>query len=146
MTEDLIRRLMTAGLNKQQASSVTAETLVNLFMPDDGKVLIREAQKQVNEMKTMVANLKEEYEELKEKINQVSKTIMAVIDAQNRCGKVSDEKARNVIALYAALLGMNQRAGAAGTDAVKNAGYVLYAYLGGQAKREISYSYGPDNE
>lgn len=63
-------------------------------MPDDGKVLIREAQKQVNEMKTMVANLKEEYEELKEKINQVSKTIMAVIDAQNRCGEVSDEKAR----------------------------------------------------
>lgn len=43
MTEDLIRRLMAVGLTKQQASSVTAETLVKLFMPNDGKVLIREA-------------------------------------------------------------------------------------------------------
>ena len=67
---------------------------------------------------------------------------MAVIDAQKECGVVSDEKARNVVALYAALLGMNARAGAPGIDAVKNAGYVMYAYLGGQAKREISYSYG----
>ena len=47
MTEDLIRRLIAAGLSKQQASSVTAETLVNLFMPDDGKMLIREAKGQV---------------------------------------------------------------------------------------------------
>lgn len=145
MTDDLIRRLVSAGLTKQQASSVTAETLVRLFMPDDGKMLIREAQLQVEEMKQMVSSLRAEYEGLKRKISDVSETIMAVIDAQKKSGEVSDEKARNVIALYAALLGMNERAGAPGVEAVKNAGYVMYAYLGGQAKREISYSYG-ENE
>jgi hypothetical protein len=67
MTEDLIRRLIAAGLTKQQASSVTAETLVNLFMPDDGKMLIREAQLQVEEMKQMVSSLRAEYEGLKKK-------------------------------------------------------------------------------
>ena len=36
MTDELVRRLMAAGLTKQQANSVTAETLVNLFMNDDG--------------------------------------------------------------------------------------------------------------
>lgn len=34
---------------------------------------------------------------------------------------------------------MNEKAGADPNDSVKNAGYVLYAYLGGQAKREITY-------
>lgn len=141
MTDDLIRRLIAAGLSKQQASSVTAEALVNLFMPDDGKMLIREAKNQVEEMKQIVATLHMEYEDLKSKIDKISDTIMAVINAQKECGVVSDEKARNVIALYAALLGMNERAGAPGIEAVKNAGYVMYAYLGGQAKREITYSY-----
>ena len=47
MTDEMIKRLIAAGLSKQQASSVTAETLVNLFMNDDGRTLIREAQRQV---------------------------------------------------------------------------------------------------
>ena len=139
MTDDLIRRLIAAGLSKQQASSVTAETLVNLFMPEDGKILLREARIQVEEMKRTVTALRLEYEELKTKINQISETILAVVNAQKDFGDISDEKARNVIALYAALLGMNQQAGAPGTEAVKNAGYVMYAYLGGQAKRENSF-------
>ena len=50
MTNDMISRLMAAGLTKQQATSVTAEALVNLFMPDDGKILMREAQGRVKEM------------------------------------------------------------------------------------------------
>lgn len=37
MTDDLIRHLIAADPTKQKASSVTAEMLVNLFMPDDGK-------------------------------------------------------------------------------------------------------------
>jgi len=139
MTDDLIRRLIAAGLSKQQASSVTAETLVNLFMPEDGKILLREARLQVEDMKRTVSSLRLEYEDLKARINQISETILAVVEVQKNFGDISDEKARNVIALYAALLGMNQRAGAPGTDAVKNAGYVMYAYLGGQAKRENSF-------
>jgi len=47
---------------------VTAKTLVNLFMPDDGKVLIREAQGQVAEMRQLVNDLRKEYAELKRKI------------------------------------------------------------------------------
>ena len=45
MTDDLIRQLMASGLSKQQASSATAETLVRLFMKEDGKILIAEAQR-----------------------------------------------------------------------------------------------------
>lgn len=140
MTDDLIRRLIAAGLTKQQASSATAETLVRLFMPEDGKMLIREAKQQVTEMQAIVASLRKEYDDLTVKIKQFSDNVLAAIEAQKEFGSITDEKARNSIALYSALLGMNQRAGADGAEAVRNAGYVMYAYLGGQARRDITYT------
>ena len=45
MTNALIRHLIASGLNKQQATSVTAETLVKLFMPKDGNMLLEEARR-----------------------------------------------------------------------------------------------------
>lgn len=140
MTDDLIRRLIAAGLTKQQASSTTAETLVRLFMPEDGKMLIHEARQQVSEMQATVCSLRKEYDDLSEKIKQLSHNVLAAIDAQKEFGSITDEKARNAVALYSALLGMNQRAGADGAEAVRNAGYVMYAYLGGQARRDITYT------
>lgn len=68
MTDELIRRLIVADLSKQQASSVTAETLVNLFMPDDGKKLILAAKNQVTEMNTIVQEMKAQYLDLKRKM------------------------------------------------------------------------------
>ena len=140
MTDDLIKQLMAAGLNKQQASSVTAETLVRLFMKEDGKILIKEAQRQVSEMQELVADLKAEYNELKQKISAVSDSLLAITEAQKDHGSITEDRAKNLVALYGALLAMNEKAGAEPTDAVRNAGYVVYAYLGGQAKREITYT------
>ena len=74
------------------------------------------------------------------KITQLSDNVLAAIDAQKEFGSITDERARNAVALYSALLGMNQRAGTDGTEAVRNAGYVMYAYLGGQARRDITYT------
>lgn len=140
MTDELVRRLMAAGLTKQQANSVTAETLVNLFMNDDGKTLIAEARRQVAEMSKTVRLLTKDYEDLKAKIDSIAGTLITINEAQEQYGSVSDEKAKNIIALYAALLSMNRKTGSSGPDSVINAGYILYAYLGGQAKREISYN------
>ena len=139
MTEDLIKRLMLAGLTKQQATSTTANTLVRLFMPEDGKLLIQEARQQVDEMKALVDKLKGEYNDLKGRLDSLSSTLLAVSEAQEQHGAVRDERARNIIALYGALLAVSQKAGADAEDAVKNASYVLYAYLGGQARRDITY-------
>ncbi len=139
MTDDLIKQLMAAGLNKQQATSATAETLVRLFMNEDGKVLIKEAQRQVSEMQSLVNGLRAEYKELLQKISAVSDTLLAITEAQKEHGEITDDRAKNVVALYGALLSMNERAGADAADSVRNAGYVVYAYLGGQAKREITY-------
>jgi polyhydroxyalkanoate synthesis regulator phasin len=139
MTEDLIKSLMLAGLTKQQATSTTANTLVRLFMPENGKMLIQEARQQVDEIKALVDKLKGEYNELKGRLDNLSSTLHAVSEAQEQHGSVTDEKARNIIALYGALLAMSQKAGADAEDAVRNASYILYAYLGGQARRDITY-------
>ena len=140
MTDDLKERLMAAGLTKQQASSATAETLFRLFMNDDGKILIREARQQVSEMRELVLSLRHDYNSILEKMSTVSATILSITEAQSEYGTITDEKAKNVVALYAALLSMNEKAGADGSDAVRNASYVVYAYLGGQAKRQITFT------
>lgn len=140
MTNELIMELMRLGLTKQQATSVTAETLTNYYMNDDGKTLIHEAERQVSEMQSLVNQLKAEYSDLKNKINDISDTILAITEAEKEHGSITDEKAKNVIALYAALLSMNEKTGADPSESVRNAGYILYAYLGGQAKREVTYT------
>lgn len=141
MTDFLKEQLLRAGLTKQQASSVTAETMAQVLMSDDCKMLLKEAQEQVREMKQIVCDLKREYYLTMEKINAMSNTLLAIQEAQNQYCEINDEKARTVLALYSAILGMNQRAGADSVDSVKNAGYIAYAYLGGQAKRDITYSF-----
>lgn len=140
MTNDMISRLMTAGLTKQQATSVTAEALVDLFMPDDGKILIREAQGRVKEMETSVTSLKKDYFELKRRIEGVSDTLLAITQAQEQYGTVTDPKAQNIVALYGALMTMNEKKGVPAAESAASIGYIMYAYLGGQAKRDVSYN------
>ena len=140
MTNDVISRLMSAGLTKQQATSVTAEALVNLFMPDDGKILLREAQGRVKEMEATVASLRKDYYEMKKRIEGVSDTLLAITQAQEQYGTVTDPKAQNIIALYGALMTMNEKKGVPAADSAASIGYIMYAYLGGQAKRDVNYN------
>ncbi len=140
MTNDMISRLMTAGLTKQQATSVTAEALVNLFMPDDGRILLREAQGRVKEMERTVASLRKEYYEIKKRIEGVSDTLLSITQAQEQYGTVTDPKAQNIIALYGALMTMNEKKGVPAAESAASIGYIIYAYLGGQAKRDVNYN------
>ena len=140
MTNEMISRLMAAGLTKQQATSVTAEALVNLFMPDDGKILLREAQGRVKEMEATVASLRKDYYEMKKRIEGVSDTLLSITQAQEQYGTITDPKAQNIVALYGALMSMNEKKGVPAAESAASIGYIMYAYLGGQAKRDISYN------
>ena len=139
ITEQMKEQLMAIGLTKQQAASATAEAVVNYLMNDDGKILIQEAQNQVTEMQELVNSLRREFLQLKKKIETVAGTLLDIAQAQEEHGAFTDEKARNAVALYGAIINMNERAGAKGAESVNNAGYVTYAFLGGQAKRDIRY-------
>lgn len=147
ITEEMKKQLMVAaGLTKQQVNNATADAIVNYLMNAEEKVLIQEAQRQVKEMQSLVISLRKEYRELKEKIEAVAGTLLDIAKAQEEHGALTDERARNVLVFYAALLKMNERTGAKSSENVESAGYVTYAYLGGQAKRDIHYDNSRDDD
>ena len=139
ITEEMKEQLIAAGLTKQQANSILTEAVVSYLVNADEKTLVQEAQRQVHEMSDIVKSLRKEYFTLKEKIDAVAGFLLDIAQAQEEGGILTDDKAKNAATLYAALLKMNERAGARGKDSVENAGYVTYAYLGGQARRDIHY-------
>ena len=128
LSNDMIMRLMAAGLTKAQATSTAAEVAVNLFMPDDGRALMAEAKKQVDDMRKMAF-------ELRSTIAEYSDTLTAIVEAKEKYGQITDERAIQAIALYGALLRINEAKGVEGDESAKSAGYIVYAYLGGQARQ-----------
>ena len=147
MISDFIKnQLIEAGLSKQQATSATAEAVVNALMNKDEKTLLQEARLQVEEMSNIVETLRQQFAGLKHRFEELAGFLMDIVKAQQEHGEFTDERAKNTVALYAALLNMNERAGTRGKDSVENAGYVAYAYLGGQARRDIHYGLSRNNE
>ena len=71
---------------------------------------------------------------------QLSETLLSVAEAQTEHGSITDDRAKNVVALYGALLAMIERAGVEPANAVRNTGYVVYPYFDEQAKRKIIYT------
>lgn len=133
MTQELIDLLISEGLTKTQATSITAETVLKICMPNDGKLLIKEAHHQVEKMQQMVQD------SITKEIEALGSTFEAVVKAKEQYGEVTDEKAKTVISLYGALLEMTKKTGVKGVDAINNAGYIVYAFLGGQARRDITF-------
>ena len=133
MTTDMISFLMANGLSKQQATSSTAKICAQIFMKDDAKALTKEAQLQVEEARTTVLEMRDIFEEYSDKM----KAFQAVLEAQKEYGEIEDPKAKTAIALYCTLLSVGAKFGASADKNVENAGYALYAFLGGQARREI---------
>ena len=93
MTEELILQLIAAGLSKQQARSAVAEKITNYYMNDDGKILIAEAKRQVDEMRSILDGLKHDYYELKQTMQNVSEAILGIREAQEQYGEITDDKA-----------------------------------------------------
>lgn len=134
MTNEMISFLMANGLSKQQATSATAEVCTQIFMKDDAKALTKEAQLRVEEARATVIAMRDIFEEYSDKM----KAFQAVLEAQKEYGEIEDPKAKTAIALYCALLSVGAKYGASADRNIENAGYILYAFFGGQARREIT--------
>ena len=137
-SQEMINVLMQLGLNKQQISNQTTHKLVDYFVSEEGKeVAMKEALKCVDDMKTKLADLEHTYHELIGRVNDTCSTISAIKEAQEKHGELEDQKAKDALTLYASLVQINKTVHA--NNLVENAGYIVYAYLGGQAKRDVAY-------
>lgn len=129
LSEDMIKRLIAAGISKQQANSSTADVVANFFMNEDEKTLIREARIQVSEMYNLLQDLRVEFSSLKKKIEETAGFLLDIAEAQEEHGAITDERAKNAVALYASILKMNERTKAEGKYSIRAASYAIYAYL-----------------
>lgn len=130
--EELRMFLRTKGLTNQQIDSSAVQKCIEALMPDECSLLVAEAERQVSEMKKMLFDLQKQYRGLAD-------TILEIRKAQIEYGSITDNRAQNALALYASLMAINQKVGVMPEQSSESVGYILYAYLGGQAKREITY-------
>ena len=138
MPEEIVEQLVAAGFNRYQATSATAKKLVEVLQSDDSKILVQETKRQVEAMQKIVEEAQKEHQRLTEEIGRLSTALLAIGEAQEKYGEVTDKKARDCVALYGKLLGMSIRAGASENEAVNNASYMVYAYLSKQEKRKFN--------
>ena len=140
LSNDTKEWLVAQGLTKQQADSITADVTVRAFLADnkDASLVLAEANAQVEMMRKIVNEAQAQLRNLKEELSATTDVILSIREAQEEHGAIADQRAKDALALYAALLNMNKKMGTNGLDAITPAGYMVYAYLGGQARRNIN--------
>lgn len=154
MSEDFISEIASKyGLTKQQiastkgAQAVYKELIGNNNEPLIDKELAEEARRAIAGIRAVRAKMEEyffkiqrDYEQLEEKIRSVSSVVDAIKETQDDYGAVGSDKGKDLLSLYAALMSLNQKMRIDPNESAKQVGYMMYAYLGGQAKREITYT------
>lgn len=100
--------MMQNGLNYAQATSRTAEKIVDLFLSDERKALNDAADRQLEATRKQIAD----YQQYADTVTQLT-----------------DERAVNAVALFNAVLTIAETHGMSNLTAVREAGYIVYAYL-----------------
>lgn len=119
--KDEIRQVLIAnGVTKQQANSFTAEAVVSALIPNEAQVLIKEAKAQVDEAVR--------------EVKSIGKTVSAIADAYGKYGTLSDTRAANALALYAAAMEINEKLRVDPNESAKAGSYMTWAYLSGSAE------------
>lgn len=134
----LVSKLMDAGLSKQQAMSKTAAVVAETLNTEDGKELVRytndKCQRLITKTMAELEEMRKTHIRLSEEVKGISDDILAIKESTEEWGELSDQKAKDAISLYSALLAVSKKYGNAD---IEGAGYMVYAYLGGQAARNI---------
>lgn len=134
--EWLVSELMKRGLNKSQANAKSIATIAELLSSDNSKAAERLISDKCDFMiaraESELKKMRELHSKLSGEIESISSTILAIEKSQKEWGEISDQKAKDALSLYAALLAISKEYG--GAD-IEGAGYMIYAFLGGQARR-----------
>jgi hypothetical protein len=139
-------KLRDMGLTTNQIKSNACQKTIEAIMPDDMSALLEYFRTQMNDT---VQNANKQMNELHVNCMKFEKTISALSDsfAQTTTDLAKmDERAMSAFVLYSSVLkasmsvlnGNSFRRDViddANIEAIKTAGFIVYAYLGGQARR-----------
>ena len=139
-TTELNRKLIAAGLNSQQVASKTASVVVDVLAKDQG-LLLSEVKAQVekakNEAESVQYRVRQLYDRHTEAIEHADRLIEILAKQNDACSELSSNVAKDTLILFTSLLKVcasypNLDMG----QAIESVSYIMYAMLGGQAKRE----------
>ena len=139
-TTALNRKLIAAGLNSQQIESKTAKVIVDVLAEDQG-LLLAEVKAQVAQAKNAAESAQyrvgELYQRHTEAIEHADRLIEALAAQNDACAELSTDVAKDTLILFTSMLKVcssydNVDMG----QAIESVGYIMYAMLGGQAKRD----------
>lgn len=139
-TRELNRKLLAAGLNSQQIESKTAKVVVDVLAEDQG-LLLAEVKAQVAKAKNAAESAQyrvgELYQRHTEAIEHADRLIEALAAQNDACAELSTDVAKDTLILFTSMLKVcfsydNVDMG----QAIESVGYIMYAMLGGQAKRD----------
>lgn len=127
--------LLENGMNKQAVEGKTANRIVELMLrmfscdeKADANVLMeRQLNKQLEESEALTTEIDNRRKELKE-----------LIDFKKEMDDVLSPRAKEVVVLYQTLVGIGNKKNADPNVSVRNAGFIVYAYLGGKARTIIN--------
>ena len=138
----LIDQLMQRGLTYQQASSKGVGLAAEILKTDEDRLLMKDTRVACAEMMQDVKEAKAaalaQAAEAEAKVKEISDVVLRIKEAADENGGLTDERAKNALALYASLIDVGGKVNE--EVALESAGYIVYAYLGGQAARNIQYS------
>lgn len=144
LTDEMKKELLEAGIHKNaiEHPNRTLQSVLRAHLPEKGELMLREAEAWLSQVEECAQDMREQAACTKRKCAEIQadvEMVKAFRESGEKFGTITDERARNALALFAQILSIAKGAGADAEDAVTNAGYAVYAYLGGQAKRETTY-------
>lgn len=134
MTEEMKQKLKEAtGLNEYQISGSIAQKVFEFFAEEDDKTIHAE-------MLNQMIEIRKNAEEIQKSLKETEYLIKELQNAADVMKNVEDSKTKDAIWLYSFLINQGRILMASPDKTVEGASYVLYAFFGGQAKREYTFS------
>lgn len=133
-----------AGMTPTQANSAAVLKLLQWLTPETMKDIQENAVNVFNQLNDKLNHelflVRQERQQdaqnriaIERELREFRNVLLEASKAEQDYGEALSEKRREVTALYGSLLQM----GGDSEQALKNAGYIVYAYLGGQAREAI---------
>ncbi len=131
------------GVNKQAVEGKTANRIVELML----RMFADHEKADANEvMERQIERQREVSESLDTEIINRKSELEGLVDFKKEMDDLLSTKAKEAVVLYQTLVGIGDKKNADPNVSVRNAGFIVYAYLGGKARTIISSEDEYDNE
>lgn len=134
-SEELTSALKAKGFSIQKINQSIVPAITEIYAENSG-ILLAEMRKQIEDLSKVAYEANNNFLRLNAVSEKADKLIADMQDAFDVQGQLIQDKAKDTLLMFVTMLKVCKQYGVDMDDAVSNMGYILYAMLGGQARRE----------